>query len=692
MSENTAQLSQLALSTHQVSTGVGQILDALTDASTRGRVERDTRYMEAVERLLHHSNLAQDKYDEIKRENVSGSGDWIRTEAQLQAWVAGNISLLWIEGNPGSGKSFLTYNIITYLHELHQDVSGHAGHASVGYFFFRDNQDQTRLVDHALRDIAYQIAQNDQAYAKYVASIPQSRSDVASTRSAWQRLFVDFFISDEAIESSAFILFDGIDESFQDGREILFELLNDIRNTKGKCRLRVALLGRPQIYEEIAGIVGGNVPTVLVDSTKNGGDIAHYVDLSIQNSRVLNRVSNSLKELIIQTLRSKAGGMFMWVKLMIAELGKKSRESAIKDALKAAPKGLTEMLRHVLEGYSATLTEEDAGDLNDMLAWVTLAKRPLALGEVDAMLRLKSLEGEGVIYLEGKLRKQFASFFTLTREDNLTTADLLGPRKAIIDDEDEDASTGAEPNEGLEDVENETDFESNPNTTTVSFSHASISDFFRVVDQGKVQAHGGDFPHIGVSLKEAQVKVAKTCIGLFVDKALWEKAEQDVNLREYSTQFWKEHLDDVDRASISTKDKIKIANIMARMVRDEEIMPDWNAEWTVHTYTTECARSMLSWITDDDVFHQFEEDAAAYFDSLRSNPIVLFEPVMMLLSRGWLLPNEAELNSSGCLQMVAGYATHFGFRLLVLTQLSWQIQHPQSRGCRPRRIGLLARL
>ena len=52
--------------------------------------------------------------------------------------------------------------------------------------------------------------------------------------------------------------------------------------------------------------------------------------------------------------------MFMWVKLMFAELGKNSREAAIKEALTKAPRGLTEMLMHVLEGLSATLTEEDA--------------------------------------------------------------------------------------------------------------------------------------------------------------------------------------------------------------------------------------------------------------------------------------------------------------------------------------------
>ena len=135
---------------------------------------------------------------------------------------------------------------------------------------------------------------------------------------------------------------------------------------------------------------------------------------------------------------------------------------------------------------------EDAADLNDMLAWVDRAKRPLALGETDTMLRLKSADGEGVLFLEGRLRKQFSSFFTLSREDGLTSAHLQTPRTAL--ENYEDAEAGAEPAEGLDDIENEMDFQSNPRTTTVSFSHASISDFFRDSTQGKVTAGSGSNP------------------------------------------------------------------------------------------------------------------------------------------------------------------------------------------------------
>jgi hypothetical protein len=109
-----------------------------------------------------------------------------------------------------------------------------------------------------------------------------------------------------------------------------------------------------------------------------------------------------------------------------------------------------------------------------------------------------------VLNLEGKLRIQFASFFVLTREDALTTADLQSANKTHVGDLHEDALAGAEigDEDGLDDVENDTEFSSNPKTTTVSFVHASISDFFRDPKQGKVSA-GGEAPTVGVAVSEA---------------------------------------------------------------------------------------------------------------------------------------------------------------------------------------------
>lgn len=65
--------------------------------------------------------------------------------------------------------------------------------------------------------------------------------------------------------------------------------------------------------------LGDGVRTIQVDWTKNRDNIAQYIELSINKSPKLRRFPASLKQEIIRTLSSKASGVFMWVKLMIAE-------------------------------------------------------------------------------------------------------------------------------------------------------------------------------------------------------------------------------------------------------------------------------------------------------------------------------------------------------------------------------------
>ena len=202
-----------------------------------------------------------------------------------------------------------------------------------------------------------------------------------------------------------------------------------------------------------------------------------------------------------------------------------------------------------------------------MLGWVTLAKWPLAPGELDAMLRLKYANGKGVIYLEGKLRKPSASSFTLMRENNLTTADMQAPNRHM--GEDDVALADVEPDEGLDDVENETDFNSNQKTTTVSFSHASISNFFRDGKYGKVTAPSGDHPAVGVDLTEAKVNIAQTCIDLHVDEILRARMTDTVGHTGYGKTYWLEHLAELDTEAASTERRITVGNSLARIIYEE---------------------------------------------------------------------------------------------------------------------------
>ena len=567
-------------------------------------------------------------------------------EDALTTWVDPDEQpLLWISGNPGSGKSFLTYNIINYIHELAENSSSEVpDDASVAYFFFRDNDAKTQSVQQALYDMAYQLTQNSPVYAKYLTASSHSPGEIASIRTAWSTLFAKYWIGDEGT-GTAYLFLDGLDESFPAEREILFELLKDVQDAGENSRIRIVMLGRPQVIDELVMALDKDPPTIHVEPSKNGADIARYVEASITKSRALNKASKKLKTTIIETLTQKAGGMFMWVKLMIADLNRKAqrlRESDVQKALHQAPKGLTEMIKHVLEGYSSSISDDEASDLNDMLMWVSLACRPLYLGEIDAALRLKSEEGEGLIDLEGNLRKNYASLFTLSREDGLTTAELLAPKRAYDEEGEEeegDAVAGADDGDGEDDLDFPSQFDSNPKTTTVSFSHASISDFFRDPKQGKVRATGDDCPEVGVNLVEAQIQMVRVCTDIIVDGNLRDRMKEAVSLANYAGNNWAEHLEQADFKRATDEGKLAIGMNIARMMCDKSLFSQWTDYRGFNYYSDNFAKPMVPWLRESILSGELDSEISKQLSGINEdNALDIFEPAIRFEAQLWLAP------------------------------------------------------
>jgi hypothetical protein len=120
----------------------------------------------------------------------------------------------------------------------------------------------------------------------------------------------------------------------------------------GRSGIQLIMVGRPHLTDEISEAFEAEVPTIHVTSVKNSEDIIHYIQSSINKSTILKRVPKELQTEIVDKLSSGAQGMFLWVDLMLKELMKKRTPTALRKSLHEAPKGISEMLRHVLEGFS----------------------------------------------------------------------------------------------------------------------------------------------------------------------------------------------------------------------------------------------------------------------------------------------------------------------------------------------------
>ncbi|KAI9769862.1 MAG: hypothetical protein M1839_003581 [Geoglossum umbratile] len=624
-------VSHVDIGVTELNEKVTNIMLAMDESKAVAKEEKDKKHQDNVKKVLQPSVRAQDWYDKINKSRVPGTGDWVRDEGLFKSWVDKTFPVLWISGTPGAGKSYLSSNIITFLREQHPQSIQHPSHTSVAYYFFKDDNPKTRSFSQALRDIAYQICQNDPVYAKHVTTQCDSPAEIDSIESIWRCFFKGFFLQENGLDSSAYILFDGIDEAYDAERQTFLQLIKDLNEGIGRSGMQLVMVGRPHLTDVISDAYEAEVPTIHVTSVKNSDDIVHYIQNSIHKSAMLKRVPKELRAEIVDKLSSGAQGMFLWVDLMLKELMKKRTPASLRKSLQEAPKGISEMLRHVLEGFSLSLTDEDPGCLNELLAWATCARSPLKLGELDALLKLRSEDGEGMFYLEGMLRKQYASFFSLIREDGLSTADLQNPHEMPADsDGDQEAEE-----EGLDDIENTTDFHSNPSTTEVTLCHASIGDFFRDQTKGKVSA-GDGYPMIGVNFDEAEVSVLKTCLSLFCDEKLAEKAKVSPSLMRYPTNNWQHHLRTADPAKASPTDRREIVGLLASMFRSELSMKSFAGNITWAFFVEDNVKMIRRWLDYPDIQDDLSTEDREWIRSTSEAPADTFLPLVRYVAQRWL--------------------------------------------------------
>ncbi|KAL3482068.1 nucleoside phosphorylase domain-containing protein [Aspergillus californicus] len=129
--------------------------------------------LERIKRILQPSVHSLDIYESIGKRRVSGTGDWIRREKPFEAWIGtGSSPLLWVCGSPGTGKTFIAHNVLSYLQELsHIDTQCH------------------------------------------------SNDDIASIHAAWRVLFYNYYTDkSQPADCKLVLVLDGVDESFEEDR------------------------------------------------------------------------------------------------------------------------------------------------------------------------------------------------------------------------------------------------------------------------------------------------------------------------------------------------------------------------------------------------------------------------------------------------------------------------------------------
>ncbi|KAK6859075.1 hypothetical protein PG995_004928 [Apiospora arundinis] len=303
--------------------------------------------------------------------STSGECEWLFEQPEFKNWCNENGDLathpiLWIKGNPGSGKSTAMREAV---HRLSSDTQlGHINFAS--FFFDSQGNELLRSPSGLFRSLLFQLLpKNHQAMTRAVSRYQLKLADRYSMPDTWNQehlshMFQDLFVYPS---SPTMILIDAMDECGGiENTRWLTELFHDLVSRDG-VQLSICLSTRHHSAIFLTGI------EYVVAELANESDIQRYIDKSLTRYQ---RQKEEFMELG-QKIKDLSRGIFLWVVLVTQYLIKhivRGRRSCsfLEEKLVRLPEPLLELYVNLVTGA------EDLDTTTRVLRWAVLAK-PLTL-------------------------------------------------------------------------------------------------------------------------------------------------------------------------------------------------------------------------------------------------------------------------------------------------------------------------
>lgn len=337
-------------------------------------------WLDAPDPSAHHNILVKGR--------TAGTGVWLLKGPEFEAWRnSAEMSVLWMHGIPGCGKSVLTSSVIDYIRQFNS-TKGHG--SALAYYYFQFSHKDTSTMDLMLRSLIYQLS-----YWK--DSPPTALSDFASQHFGNTRYhnkgatiyrdgvsqpstseLVSILRGIAAELDEVFLILDGLDECV-DHHDLLGVFEDMLRwNVE---RLHVFLTGRfDQNLDTTIKVM--NVPIVEVNKHVVDVDIELFVKDQLTSHPKLRKWSPKLRDQIRDSLITGSQGMFRWVACQIDVIAKCVTPRDLVRTLRSLPKSLSATYTSIL----AQVDELQWEYTIKILMWLAVSSQPLKIEEaVDAL-------------------------------------------------------------------------------------------------------------------------------------------------------------------------------------------------------------------------------------------------------------------------------------------------------------------
>ncbi|KAJ7659519.1 hypothetical protein B0H17DRAFT_1212850 [Mycena rosella] len=308
---------------------------------------------------------------EILSSRQPGTGEWLLEDDRFEAWKSGLGGALWCYGIPGAGKTVLASIVVDHLRTQFQ-----ARDIGVACIYLNHKETEIQSPSNLLAGLWRQLVFSEPISPTISTLYAQHHEE--RTRPTLNE--IQFHLTSAVAEhSKVYIIVDALDEYPEDRRAILLESLAKIQPT-----VNLMLTSRPHI-----SISFPTARVLEIRATEN--DIRSFIEKQIQGSSRLSKHITARPEFedeIENKLVHNVDGMFLLAKLHMESLITKNTIRALRDALNNMPKDLEHTYDEAMERIDRQ-SEDDRNIAHLVLIWISNAKRPLSIAELQEALAVE---------------------------------------------------------------------------------------------------------------------------------------------------------------------------------------------------------------------------------------------------------------------------------------------------------------
>ena len=327
--------------------------------SEKERREMRTLFAQCVSWISMNLDFRQELRDRCN-EHLEGTGEWFLSSKKYIDWKSNHQSdLLFVQGNPGSGKSILSAIAIS---DLSSDMDPNVG---IAYVFCHRAERMRQTIITVIGSIIGQLLRQRNELNPYVkdAYLKSLTGQSVESEEAFNLLNYTTDMFDRV-----YLVMDAVDE-FHDAGDLLRSLLAALKETRFRRILKILVLSR-QVAEVDNELDAQRYFPIRLQE-ENHEDIKMYIQTYLPGEDM----AKARRCCLI-----KAHGMFQWVKLVFANpMIRNALPNDVLDTINDLPDELNGIYDRVFQELSSRRLRSKAWLV---LHWILSAYKPLNVDEM----------------------------------------------------------------------------------------------------------------------------------------------------------------------------------------------------------------------------------------------------------------------------------------------------------------------